>query len=218
MKKLFIIILILITTGCTYEFKIDGNITEIKYNNTNINEDSFEKIKQIINNSEFNKKKPNENFNKKLTIKTKSDMYSFKLSENYIEYDEHYAKNDLINYLEEEIKKYDNFNFNIYHTNDYQVTEKDKKILIDNTNTYIIIDTKEKLNDFKINLEEFNGHDYDDVDLLYNTKQTSENKIVIRKNLEKSIIRISFKNSYNYPMSIIVKEENNQIIFDKKSI
>jgi len=218
MKKIFIIILILITSGCSYDFQMEDNITEIKYEQISINEKSFEKIKQLINDSEFNQKTPNENFNKKLTVKTKSNMYNFKLSENYIEYNGYFAKSDLKNYIEKEIKKYNDFNFNIYHTNNYQISESDKKILIDNTNNYIIIDTKEKLNDFKINLEEFNGHDYDDVDLLYNTNQTSENKIVIRKNLEKSIIRISFKNSYNYPMSIIVKKENNQIIFDKKSI
>jgi len=77
-------------------------------------------------------------------------------------------------------------------------------------------DIREKAHSYfdKINLEEFNGHDYEDIDLLYEKETIDKNTIAIRKNLEKSIIRISFKNPYNYEVSIIVKEQNNKITFD----
>lgn len=216
MKKIILLIIFLLT-GCTsYEFQITENITEAKYSDVEIIKDDYKKIRDLINKNDFNEKKPNEKFQNTLTIKTKSDIYKFTISNNYINYNNHYSKNkELINYLEKlEETYYDSNFFKINHTNNYELNENDENILLDNINSYIILKLDTHIKDFKINLEEFNGHDYDDIDLLYNKDKINKNTIAIRKNLEKSIIRISFKNPYNYEVSIIVKTENNKVVFD----
>lgn len=216
MKK-FILLIILLLTGCSsYEFKINDDITEAKYSDVEIIKEDYEKVKQLINKNAFNEKMPNEKFKNTLTIKTKSDIYKFTLSDNYINYNNHYSKNkELINYLEKlEETYYDANFFKIEHTTNHKLIDTDENILLDNIDSYTIIKLDTNIKDFKINLEEFNGHDYEDIDLLYEKETIDKNTIAIRKNLEKSIIRISFKNPYNYEVSIIVKEQNNKITFD----
>lgn len=215
MKKL-LLILILLLTGCTHEFQIEEDITEAKYGDIEIIKEDLEEIKTLVNSSKFNNKQADEKFNDTLVIKTKSNLYKFKISKNYIEHDGYYAKNqELVNYLEKIEKKYYNADFyQIEYKKNYTLEENVQKILLDNVDDYIIINTEEDLNDFKINLEEFNGNDYDDVDLLYSKDKVEKGKIVIRKNLEKTIIKISFKNPYNYAISIVVKNEDGKVTFD----
>lgn len=216
MKKILLILFLLVTGCSSYEFKLKDEITEVKYGEIEIIEEDYEKTKNLINKNDFNEENPSEKFNDTLTVKTKSDLYTFKLSDNYIEYNNHFSKNNaLINYLEKiEEDYYDIDFFNIEYTDNYKINETDTNILLDNTNSYIILKTDKDLKDFKINLEEFNGHDYDDIDLLYDNEKIKANNIVIRKNLEKSAIKISFKNPYNYDMSVIVKNENGKINFE----
>ena len=216
MKKLVLLIILLLTGCSSYEFQIKEDITEAKYSDVEIIKDDYKKIKELINKNDFNEKTPNEKFKNTLTIKTKSDIYKFTISDNYINYNNHYSKNkELINYLEKlEETYYDANFFKIEHTTNHELNERDENILLDNINSYIIINLDTNIKNLKINLEEFNGHDYEDIDLLYEKDEINKNKIAIRKNLEKSIIRISFKNPYNYEVSIIVKTENNKVTFD----
>lgn len=215
MKKILLILIILTLTGCTTEVKLDGKITEIKYNDTKILKDDFKEVKKLLN---TNFKNGNEQTKNNLTIKTTKDIYYFKVSDNYLEYKNKYAKNDKLNkYLKELTNKYYNTKiYDIKYDKEYNEDKNEININLDKTSNYIIITFKDTIKDFKINEIEHKDKKYKDIDLLYEKDIIDKQTIVIRKsiNMNKPDIRISFSNKYNYNISIIPKYIDEEMTFD----
>lgn len=210
MKKFIAFLFVFLLTGCN-RVNINDEITEIKYNNINIMEDSFNNIKQmIINNSSLKK---GNSFKNKLVIKTKKDIYYISLNDDYIEYKGNIYKNNKLNmYLQNLTKSYTDKNFfDIKYLKDDNL-DFDNKISLDKTSNYIVIKFNEKVTNFKIN--EIMFDESKDVDLLYSNDEAFDD-VVIRKSINYHCpdIRISFTNKYNYEFSIIPKYENNEVKF-----
>ena len=205
MKKIILILCILLITGCSKEFKIEGDIKEIKYNDLTILEDEYNNIKDLIN-IEFEENKNIKNPNNKLTIKTDKDIYYYTLSDKYLIYDEYYAENKkLLPYLNGIKDKYHNTNFyTIDYIKNYDPSDSNINISLDKTSNYIIIKLTDKIKNFKINEIEYDDK-YNDIDLLYSEENVSSDSIIIKKTVPYNApdIRISFENIYNYSISII---------------
>ncbi len=219
MKKLILITLLLLITGCTTKVELDGEITEIKYNDTIILEDEYQNIKDMLNTSFSGK--ASDNLKDTLIIKTKSHLYAYKLSDNYISYDGKIAENNKLNkYLTKLENTYTNKNFfDIKYIKNYNVSDNDLNINLDKTSNYIIIKANKPIKDFKINAIDYeNKNNYQDVDLLYEKDKIANQTIVIRKSIdyEKPDIRISFSNQYNYNVSIIPIYNGENLTFNKK--
>ena len=219
MKKLILITLLLLITGCTTKVELDGEITEIKYNDTIILEDEYQNIKDMLNTSFSGK--ASDNLKDTLIIKTKSHLYAYQLSDNYISYDGKIAENNKLNkYLTELENTYTNKNFfDIKYIKNYNVSDNDLNINLDKTSNYIIIKANEPIKDFKINAIDYeNKNNYQDVDLLYEKDKIANQTIVIRKSIdyEKPDIRISFSNQYNYNVSIIPIYKDENLTFNKE--
>lgn len=214
MKKILLILIILTLTGCTTEIKLDGKITEIKYNDSLILKDDFNEIKKMLN-TEF--KNGNENTQNDLTIKTTKDIYYFKVSDNYLEYNNKYAKNTKLNkYLKELTNKYyDTTFYTIKYDKEYTEDKNNININLDKTSNYIIITFKDTIKDFKINEIEYKNKEYKDIDLLYEKDIIDGQTVIIRKSISmnKPDIRISFSNKYNYNTSIIPTYKDDEIQF-----
>ena len=205
MRKIIILLIPFLLFGCSKTLDIHGEITEIKYNNVLINEDDFDDIKKLINNTyEKDEKKDLAN---KLTIKTTNDIYYFSLSDDELKYDGKVADNTELNtYLQDLTKKYTNKDFyTIDYMKNYEANSDDQTVLLDKTSNYIVINFGKKVTNFKINEIEEENDKYMDVDLIYSQNDVNESKIIIRKsvNYETPDIRISFENKYNYVVSII---------------
>ena len=205
MRKIIILLIPFLLFGCIKTLDIHGEITEIKYNNVLINEDDFDDIKKLINNTyEKDEKKDLAN---KLTIKTTNDIYYFSLSDDELKYDGKVADNTELNtYLQDLTKKYTNKDFyTIDYMKNYEANSDDQTVLLDKTSNYIVINFGKKVTNFKINEIEEENDKYMDVDLIYSQNDVNESKIIIRKsvNYETPDIRISFENKYNYVVSII---------------
>ncbi len=219
MKKLILITLLLLITGCTTKVELDGEITEIKYNDTIILEDEYQNIKDMLNTSFSGK--ASDNLKDTLIIKTKSHLYAYQLSDNYISYDGKIAENNKLNkYLTKLENTYTNKNFfDIKYIKNYNVSDNDLNINLDKTSNYIIIKANEPIKDFKINAIDYeNKNNYQDVDLLYEKNKIANQTIVIRKSIdyEKPDIRISFSNQYNYNVSIIPIYKGENLTFNKE--
>lgn len=219
MKKITLIILLILITGCTTKVELDGAITEIKYNDTIILEDEYQNIKDMLNTSFSGKAK--DNLKDTLIIKTKSHLYAYKLSDNYISYDGKIAENNKLNkYLTKLENTYTNKNFfDTQYIKNYNVSDNDLNINLDKTSNYIIIKASEPIKDFKINAIDYEDkNNYQDIDLLYEKNKIANQTIVIRKSIdyEKPDIRISFSNQYNYNVSIIPIYKGENLTFNKE--
>ncbi|MCI9084755.1 MAG: hypothetical protein HFH46_03995 [Bacilli bacterium] len=216
MKKILLIIIIFTLTGCTSEIKLDGKITEIKYNDTKILKNDYNEIKKMLN---IKFKNGNEQTPNNLTIKTTKDIYYFKISDTHLQYNNKYAKNNKLNkYLNELKSKY--YNTKFYDIKYEKIFDKDKNninINLDKTSNYIIITFKDTIKDFKINEIEYKNKKYKDIDLLYEKDIIDGQTVIIRKsiNINKPDIRISFSNQYNYNVSIIPAYKDEEIKFEK---
>lgn len=216
MKKILLIIIIFTLTGCTSEIKLDGKITEIKYNDTKILKNDYNEIKKMLN-TKF--KNGNEQTPNNLTIKTTKDIYYFKISDTHLQYNNKYAKNNKLNkYLNELKNKYYNTKFyDIKYEKTFDEDKNNININLDKTSNYIIITFKDTIKDFKINEIEYKNKKYKDIDLLYEKDIIDGQTVIIRKsiNINKPDIRISFSNQYNYNVSIIPAYKDEEIKFEK---
>lgn len=216
MKKLLILFFLFLTTSCTYNEEIKGKITEIKYNDLIIMKKDYNKIKNLIS-TNYSNNKANEKFTDTLVIKTKKELYTYKLSDNYISINNHYTINKQLNkYLEKLEEKYKDPNF---YTIEYKKDiESNNIISLDKTSNYIVINFKNEVKDFKINQIEKENDKYIDIDLLYNEEKIPD-KVIIRKTINYSSpdIRISFTNKYNYTVSIIpAYDKEGNVAFETK--
>lgn len=216
MKKIILLLLTILITGCTSETKLEGEITEIKYNDITIQKSDYKKIKSLLNTTFKNN--INKDLKNQLTIKTKKDIYYYKISDNYICYEEKCSENKKLgNHLKSLQQKYQNTKFyDISYEKNYPKNENEININLDKTSNYIIIKIKGQIKNFKINEIEYDDNTYKDIDLLYEEKLISNQTIAIRKsiNYNKPDIRISFSNEYDYNVSIIPEYENNKLKFN----
>lgn len=213
MRKLIIFLFVLLLTGCMGRINMEGNITEIKYNDIYIASDDFEKIKNMVENHSYVNKASK--FNNNLVIKTNKNIYNFNLSNEYISYNGKQAKDTKINkYLQSLTKKYQNRDFyDISYVKDFK-NEKNEIISLDKTSNYIVIKFNQKVTNFKINQISTENDNYSDVDLLY-SKDRVYNEIIIRKSIDyqKPDIRISFTNKYGFRFSIIPEYNDDKLEF-----
>ena len=135
-----------------------------------------------------------------MVIKTDKDIYSFKLSDDFISYNGKMTKDSEINkYLQDLTKKYHDRDFyEINYVKDFE--DGDNEIIsLDKTSNYIVIKFSKKVTNFKINEILNDGDDYSDVDLLYSKESVNKN-VIIRKSIDykEPDIRISFTNEYGF--------------------
>ena len=213
MRKLIIFLFVLLFTGCGVKPNIEGEISEIKYNDTYIVSSDYNKIKNMISNHTY--LNGEEELKNSLVIKTDKDIYSFKLSDDFISYNGKMTKDSEINkYLQDLTKKYHDRDFyEINYVKDFE--DGDNEIIsLDKTSNYIVIKFSKKVTNFKINEILNDGDDYSDVDLLYSKESVNKN-VIIRKSIDykEPDIRISFTNEYGFRFSIIPRYNDDKLEF-----
>ena len=213
MRKLIVFLFVLLLTGCGVKPNIEGETSEIKYNDTYIVSSDYNKIKNMVSNHTY--LNGEEELKNSLVIKTDKDIYSFKLSDDFISYNGKMTKDSEINkYLQDLTKKYHDRDFyEINYVKDFE--DGDNEIIsLDKTSNYIVIKFSEKVTNFKINEILNDGDDYSDVDLLY-SKESVNKDVIIRKSIDykEPDIRISFTNEYGFRFSIIPRYNDDKLEF-----
>lgn len=212
MKKYIILIIsFLLLCGCSRNksLNIDTFITSIVYDNMQIVNSDYKTIINEINNKTFYKLSDDTIKGKNLEIKTSEYLYKFEIVDNYIIYtvdkDRYFYKtNDLNSKLNTIVNKYmDESFYTVDIINNYNSNESDYLVKIDNSNSYIIINSNLNIYNFKVNKVEKNKEEYVDVDLLNSIDMVESNKkICIRTNTPKQI-KISFNTPYNYKVTLL---------------
>ena len=228
MKKVWLLIVILLFTGCTKHNIIINDVIAITYNdNSIVNEDFTEIIDDISKIDFYCGKQTNNNYTNTLTITTNQNLYKFDISNNYyMEYQDNdkycHTKDtkkveELVNKMNNLIDKYSNISyFTIRSELDYEAKPEETFVKLDKSNNYIIINSIYPLYDFKINQVEKDSTDFKEISLLYSAESIDKKRnIIIRKEvLDNPDFKISFRNQYNYFVTILpFTNDNNEINF-----
>ena len=218
MKKVWLILLILLISGCARQIKLDvSTITKMEYDGLEIISDDYLKITDYLGKINFIETKYDATYNHDFIITTNDKLYSFSISEDYrIKYstdDQTYYSKDIqdIKNLLMHLKgldltyRSDNF-FQIDDVTEYVTNENDLFIKIDSTLNYFVLTSELDITNLKINRIEYVDEKFEDVDLLYKEEIIPANKkTVIRVTYPDATpnIRISFETKYNFVVSII---------------
>lgn len=229
MKKILILLLIILFSGCTKQNIIINDVLSITYNDNKIVENDYADIIESISKIDFYcGKQRDDDFNNAITITTNKDIYKFNISNNYyMEYLNNnnnycYTKNsdkvkELSESLKKTIEKYNDISyFTIRNEKDYTVEQDATFVKLDKGNNYIIINSIYPLYEFKINQIEIKNEEIKEISLLYSAEVIDKKRnIIIRKEVMKnSDFMITFKNQYGYTVNIVpIINDNNEINF-----
>ncbi|MCM1370732.1 MAG: hypothetical protein NC181_02430 [Clostridium sp.] len=224
--KYLLLIFVFFLTACSKTNLDINEIRSITYNETKIIEDDFSKITNNLMKLEFTCTDSKTITGSHLKIITNNNIYNIYISDNYymefMENDKYcLSKDENIKEISEELKDIekiynDDTFFNIVNTNKYEEDPNDLLIKVDKSDNYIIINTSYELYDFKINEIKINDNDiinYEEVNLIYENEHIKNFNIIIRKS-EISNIKITFRNKYNYLVTIIPYLEDDEIKFN----
>lgn len=213
MKKLIaLIITAFLLTGCTSKMDINiSNVRNIKYNSLTLIEVDHYTIISNLNNLTLTTEPISAEYNDKLIVTTEDDIHIFDISNKSIKYRRNgkdYYTDDIsimsqlnsieINYMD------DNF-YDIAQVNNYDKSDTDLYLRLDNGDNYYVINTKNPLYNFKINqiievVDKLDRPVFNEINLLYENKQLTDSHIVIRSS---DNIKITFTNKYNFETTII---------------
>lgn len=218
MKKYLFFTIIFLLMGCRSQNISIENPISISYNDYTIIENDYDTITNLLSQLKFScGKKQNYNTNL-LTITDQNTIYHFHISHNYyMEFQENnkycYTKDsqqveNLVNELNNLIKKYQNTNFlTLNSSTSYESNDDDTYIKLDKVNQYITLSSELPIYNLKINEIEYDKEElsYKEINLLYSIESIEANKkIVIRKNVvDEATFKISFETPYNYQVNII---------------
>ena len=228
MKKILILLLIILFSGCTKQNIIINDVLSITYNDNKIVENDYADIIESISKIDFYcGKQRDDDFNNTITITTNKDIYKFNVSNNYyMEYLNNnnycYTKNsdkvkELSESLKKTIEKYNDISyFTIRNEKGYTVEQDATFVKLDKGNNYIIVNSIYPLYEFKINQIEIKNEEIKEISLLYSAEVIDKKRnIIIRKEVMKnSDFMITFKNQYGYTVNIVpIINDNNEINF-----
>lgn len=207
MKRLIIILDILLLCGCTRNINLNintSNITNIVYDNINIINSDFETVSNALNNKIFYDLDDNSIKGTNLDIKTKEHTYNFELVDNYLIYTvdnkRYFTETDnLKDYLDKQLSRYtDNTFYTVDFTNNYNSNNSDYLIKLDDSNSFIVINSSLNLYNFKI------AKKTDSVNSsIINTLENIENnKIICIETSNPEDLNITFDTPYNYQINI----------------
>lgn len=214
MKKIILIILLLISSGCSNNYDTPtlniNDIQSINYNDINLISEDFDLVKFEINKLEFEEGSISETEYKDLEIVTKEKIHKFKISNDNIYYEEdkkYYISeniNSLKNTLEEIENRYTDFSFFNFEYGQCTSNEFDLVIKIDSSNKCLIMNTSKNLLNFKIHSVHLVDDNLSEDDLLYQKNEIDNSKIIIKSIiLSTPKIKINFETEYNYNISIL---------------
>ena len=204
--KYLIILILFFLTGCNDKEINIKNVKNIKYNDINFLENDFNYILKNVNGKYYETNKIEDNTST-IEIVDDNSINTFYITKNKIYTnikDKLYYKDnsDFLSILDTLYINYTNTNFlSITYNNTFIYDENKYNIKLDNTNNNYEIILTDTVYDFKIHKIVGN----DTVDLLYNIDVLDNKDIVIRTNND---IEISFKNKYNFLVTINKNNEN----------
>ncbi len=221
MKKKIIIMILILITGCNKP--IEGNITSLKIDGTEINEKDYEDLVENFNKLNFSKIEVSHDSNHQLLLMTDSGIIEYNISDKVIEMKKegitYYSKNiSTINKINDIIKKLstdyteDEF-YKIELVDKYEINKNDFYHEIDTIDQYFIIKSDVEIEKFIINKTELIDNEYVDIEPLLTEKNINKNEdIVIRVNITKDYFTYKFTlvNEYNKVVEIIPYYDNDK--------
>ncbi len=193
-------------TGCNKELTLNlNNVSSIVYDEIKIQNSDFEDIIDKINNEPFYDLYNLDVKGKNLIINSNEYVYNFEILDNFIIYKKdnakHYTKSKNINeFIKKTISKYIDTNFfNIELKVNYNINDSDYLIKMDDSNHFIILNTKLNIYDFKISNKDYASNLENKIDKIDSFKT-----ICIETNRYDDIL-ISFLNPYDYKITITYK-------------
>lgn len=223
--KIFLLILIILISGCTNTYNLNiNNVQNINYNNINLIESDYEEIITRINTSKFEEKESNDVTSKELKIVTNEKIYSFKVSKDNIYYEDnkkYYVaeNNNLDDILKDMEYKYTDLSFLNITYDKCNINDNATLIKIDNTNNCLILKTNKTLYNFKINSIISINEEITENALLYQKEEIKNNEILIKLDILGTYkTKISFETEYNYIVSILPINSENEIEFNISSV
>jgi hypothetical protein len=218
MKKIWLILLMLLFTGCARQVKLETTkITRVEYDGLKIVADDYDSINKYLTEINFIETKYESTFVHDFIITTNDNLYSFRISEDYhmqytLNEETYYSKDTadikkLLDYLKSlDLTYRDDTFFEISSAEKYDTKDNDLYIKLDSTENYFTFISNQGIANFKINRIDYVDEQFEDIDLLYKDDSIIANKkVVIKTTFPDAVpnIKISFETKYGFVFSVI---------------